>query len=124
MSALQDCVLIVDDEALIVMGLRAQLEGMGIRVCGSAASADDAVRLADRFRPRLVLMDMRLQGDKDGVDAAIAIHDSVGSKVIFVTGSNEPSTRRRIEDDHPAGLLLKPVSDRQLRDAIGAAAPR
>jgi two-component system, response regulator PdtaR len=66
-------------------------------------------------------MDVRLQGDKDGVDAAIAIHETVGSKVIFITGSREPATMERIRLDHPAGVLFKPISDWQLRQAIDTA---
>jgi len=69
-------------------------------------------------------MDMRLRGERDGVDAALAIHERVGSKLIFVTGSREPATLDRIGLDHPAAVLFKPVSDRQLRTAIvGVARP-
>jgi hypothetical protein len=59
-----------------------------------------------------------LEAAKDGVDAALAIHETVGSKVIFITGSKEPATAARILLDHPSGVLYKPVSDRQLRGAI------
>jgi DNA-binding NarL/FixJ family response regulator len=90
-------------------------------VCGTATNADEAVALAMMHRPEVVLMDMRLRGEKDGVDAALAIHASVGSKVIFITGSREQSTIERIHEDHPAGVLFKPVSDRQLRMAIATA---
>jgi DNA-binding NarL/FixJ family response regulator len=121
-SALGRCALIVDDEYLIVWGLRAQVEAIGMEVCATAATADEAVVLAKRHRPQIVLMDMRLQGDKDGVDAALAIHDEVGSKVIFITGSREPATMARIQLDHPSAVLFKPISDRELRNAIHAAA--
>ena len=121
MSALARCVLVVDDEFLIAQGLRMQVEDMGLEVCGMAATADDAVAQARAFRPILVLMDMRLLGDKDGVDAALVINETVGSKVIFITGSNEPSTLARIQLDHPSAVLSKPVSDRQLRTAVEAA---
>lgn len=121
MSDLQDCVLIVDDEFLIAEGLRMQVEDLGMIVCATAASADEAVALAQRHRPRLVLMDMRLLGEKDGVDASLVIHDTVGSKVIFVTGSREPSTIARINTDHPAGVLFKPVGDGELHEAIARA---
>ena len=114
-------VLVVDDEFLIAQGLCLQVEDMDMAVCATAATADDAVALAQAHRPELVLMDMRLRGDKDGVDAALAIHATVGSKVIFITGSREQSTIDRIYQDHPAGVLFKPVSDRQLRMAIGTA---
>lgn len=114
-------VLVVDDEFLIAQGLCMQVEDMNMVVCGTATNADEALALAMMYRPEVVLMDMRLRGEKDGVDAALAIHASVGSKVIFITGSREQSTIERIHEDHPAGVLFKPVSDRQLRVAIDAA---
>ena len=124
MSALalqKSTVLVVDDEFLIAEGLCMQVEEMEMAVCGTATTADEAVALAMMHRPEVVLMDMRLRGEKDGVDAALAIHETVGSKVIFITGSREQATIDRIYQDHPAGVLFKPVSDRQLRLAIGMA---
>jgi DNA-binding NarL/FixJ family response regulator len=119
---LDGCVVaVIDDEFIIAEGLTLQLEDLGMTVCGTAATADDAVALVQEKRPALVLMDVRLNGEKDGVDAAIAIHETVGSKVIFVTGSREPATMERIQLDHPAGVLFKPISDWQLRQAIDAA---
>lgn len=120
-KTLGDTVLVVDDEFLIAQGLSMQVEDMGLVVCGTAATADAAVAMAQLHRPAVVLMDMRLLGDKDGVDAALAIYETVGSKVIFVTGSREPATIERINLDHPAGVLFKPVSDQQLQAAIHAA---
>jgi DNA-binding NarL/FixJ family response regulator len=121
MRDLQSCVLVVEDEFLIAQGICMQVEDIGLPVCGTAATADDAVAAALEHRPMIVLMDVRLQGLGDGVDAALAIHEHVGSKVIFVTGSREPATLDRIGMDHPAGVLFKPVSDRQVRTAIEAA---
>lgn len=120
-EVLADCIAVVDDEFLIAEGLSMQVRDLGMRVCGTAATADEAVALAQAERPAVVLMDVRLGGAKDGVDAALAIHDTVGSKVIFVTGSREPQTLARIRQDHPAGVLFKPVSDWQLRRAIRTA---
>lgn len=114
-------VLVVDDEFLVAEGLCMQVEDMNLQVCGTATNADEALALAMMFRPEVVLMDMRLRGEQDGVDAALAIHAEVGSKVIFITGSREQSTIDRILQDHPAGVLFKPVSDRQLRNAIATA---
>jgi DNA-binding NarL/FixJ family response regulator len=113
--------LIVDDESLIALSLRHQITKIGIEVCGTAATATQAIALAQRHRPKIVLMDVRLRGAPDGVDAALAIHDSVGSKVIFLTGSQEPTTLARIQEDHPTAVLFKPTSERQLRGAIQAA---
>jgi DNA-binding NarL/FixJ family response regulator len=121
MTDLENCVLIVEDEFFIAESLRMHLEDMGVEVCGIAATADDAVMLAQEHRPRLILMDMRLRGDGDGVDAALAIHATVGSQILFVTGSQEPRTVQRIQLDHPIGVLFKPFSGWALRAAVQAA---
>jgi DNA-binding NarL/FixJ family response regulator len=121
MTHLSECVLIVEDEALIAMGLRHQVSQIGMKVCGVADTASAAIVLAQEHRPRIVLMDVRLRGAQDGVDAALAIHDSVGSKVIFITGSQEPKTLARIHLDHPTAVLFKPMSERQLKITIEAA---
>jgi two-component system, response regulator PdtaR len=124
MNELRNCVLVVDDEVLIADLWCSQIDGMGLEVCGIAATAEAAIALAREHRPSLVLMDMRLRGKTDGVDAALAIHESVGSKVIFITGSKEPETMARIELDHATAVLLKPISDRQLQTAIRSALQR
>ncbi len=118
MTLLEKCVLIVDDEFLIAEGLRMQVEDMCLRVCAVAGTADDAVAQARLHRPAIVLMDVRLRGEKDGVDAALAIHGILGSKIIFITGSSDPATMARIQLDHPLAVLRKPVGERQLRAAI------
>jgi two-component system, response regulator PdtaR len=118
---LQDHVLIVDDEFLIVMGLQDRLEDIGWDVCATAANANEAIAAARKYRPAIVLMDVRLQGDMDGIEAAREIQESVGSKVIFITGSREPATIARIEQSHPSAVLFKPISDRQLREAVESA---
>jgi two-component system, response regulator PdtaR len=112
------CVLVVDDEQLIALSLTLTLEEMGIEVCGTAATAVKAVELADRHRPGIILMDVRLKGDKDGVDAALAIHEIFEASVIFITGSREPETVARIRQDHPAAILFKPILPVHLHEAI------
>ncbi len=122
MSELQDHILIVEDEFLIVMSLSMLIEDLGMDVCATAATADDAVALAREFRPSIVLMDVRLQGERDGVDAAIAIRALVGSKIIFLSGSRDAKTTARIRLADPTAVLFKPVSDRELMNALETAA--
>lgn len=115
-------VLIVEDEALLAMAMEDGLEELGYAVVGTAATAAEAVRMARDLTPRVVLMDVRLKGAADGVDAALAIRDAgLEAKVIFVTGSREPVVLKRIADDHPAGLLFKPVSPEEIGAAIEVA---
>ena len=124
MNPLTRRVLIVEDEYLIAQGLGMQVREMGLEVCGAATTAEAAVDLARTHRPGVVLMDVRLRGEADGVDAAIAIHNDVGCKVIFITGSREPATLARIQQDHPSAVLFKPLFGRQLQSAIEAVMPR
>lgn len=121
MKDLKKAVLIVEDEHLIAMGLSAQIEDMGLEVCATADTAERAVAEALMHCPAIVLMDVRLRGEKDGIDAAKAIHDGVGSKVIFITGSREQRTIDRIGQDHPFATLFKPISDRQLQATVSDA---
>ncbi len=121
MTALGKSVLIVEDEYLIAMGLSAQIEDMGLEVCATADTAEGAVAQARVHRPAVILMDVRLRGERDGVDAAQAIYDAVGSKIIFITGSREQKTIERIGQDHPFATLFKPVSDRQLQTTVSEA---
>jgi DNA-binding NarL/FixJ family response regulator len=114
-------ILIVDDEFIIASSLALQVEEMGYEVCGTAATAQEAIDLAGAFRPDVVLMDVRLKGEEDGVDAALAIHKLIGAKVIFITGSREPATMARIQEDHPSAVLFKPIYGQQLRTAVEAA---
>ena len=121
MTCIRGSVLVVDDEFLIAESLSAMIEDMGLLVCGNAATAAEAKSMATEHRPELVLMDVRLRGHGDGIDAAIYIHDKVGSRVIFITGSREPETVARIRTDHPAGMLFKPITFAQLSQAVTTA---
>jgi CheY-like chemotaxis protein len=118
MSDLKKSVLIVEDEYLISLGLTAQIEDMGLKVCATADSAEAAVIQAETHRPAIILMDVRLRGERDGVDAAQTIFDTVGSKIIFITGSREQKTIDRIDQDHPFAVLFKPISDKQLQATV------
>lgn len=116
--------LIVEDEALIALALEDMLVDLGFSVCGIAASAADALRLARQHAPNLVLMDVRLKGADDGVTAARAMSaHGLSPCVIFLTGSREPATVARVRADQPAGLLFKPVRPEDLAAAIDAVCP-
>ncbi|MGE0222546.1 MAG: response regulator [Acetobacteraceae bacterium] len=111
--------LVVEDEFLIAAMLKQMLAELGLPVCATADSADAAIRLAQQHLPALVLMDVRLKGSADGVDAALAIRGSVGSAIIFITGSRDPDTVRRIEEEPSFQVLFKPFLFEQLREAVG-----
>lgn len=111
-------VLIVDDQFLASEFLKIWSEAYGFEVCGVATTADAAVTLAKQYRPTHVLMDVRLDGVRDGVDAAIEIHAAIDTRIIYCTGSSEPSTVKRIEQDHPFEILFKPIDPKLLGEAL------
>jgi DNA-binding NarL/FixJ family response regulator len=123
LTGLRHCVLVVDDEVLIAELWCMILEDMQVEVCGIARNVASAIALANQFRPKVILMDVRLEGPGDGIDAAIAIRQSVGSKVIFITGSRDSPTIARIQAAGPARVLFKPVGDGELQDAVAAVLP-
>jgi CheY-like chemotaxis protein len=117
-------VLIVEDERMIAEYYKIIVENLGYSVCGIAKTAEEAVRLAEAEDPALVFMDVRLVGERDGVDAAMAIHHRKPVPTVYVTGSHEPETIARIRTDHPSDILHKPVLEDQLRDALTRFCPQ
>jgi len=117
-------VLIVEDERMIAEYYRIIVENLGYSVCGIAKTAEEAVRLAQEEDPALVFMDVRLVGERDGVDAAIEIHRNKPVPTVYVTGSHEPETLARIRADHPSDVLRKPVLADQLKDALDRFCPQ
>jgi len=108
---------------LIAEYFQVLVEHMGYDVCGIAMSADEAVSLAHDKHPALVFMDVRLIGEKDGVDAANEIHKVSDVPIVYITGSTEQETIDRIHTDHPSDVLIKPVMAEQLEKALSEFCP-
>lgn len=117
-------VLIVEDEALIAMDLGAAVESLGAHVVGHARTSEAAIALAAEHRPDLVLMDVRLAGDVDGIETARVIRGQHGTEIVFVTGHSDPHTMQRIQTIENAQILRKPVTPGQVRESIRRALPR
>jgi CheY-like chemotaxis protein len=115
-------VLIVEDEALIALDIRMMLEELGYRILGVAFSGTDSLAKAEALRPDVVLMDVKLKGEMDGVTAAEAIHRRFGIPVVYLTAYTDPQTLGRLRGSGPFGCLHKPFEPDELRDAIAATA--
>ena len=111
-------VLIVEDEAIVALDLSNQIQDLGHKVVGIADNADAAVRLATQHRPDIVLMDVVLKGDRDGIEAAKPIQGELGIPVIFLTAFSDTQTVDRATQVGPFGYLNKPFQIRELRAAI------
>jgi len=111
-------ILIVEDERLIGAELRRRLQRMGYAVVGLVASGEEAIAQAQRLRPALVLMDIRLRGLMDGVEAAQHIRAQCDIPVVFMSAYTTVETLEHIWRTGPAGYLSKPFFESQLRLAI------
>jgi len=111
-------ILVVEDEAIVAMEIEERLTAMGYTVAGSVSSGEQALNIAGEQRPELVLMDIRLQGDMDGITAAEEIRKRFHQPVIFLTAYSEDSTLERAKRAEPYGYLLKPFDDRELKSTI------
>jgi DNA-binding NtrC family response regulator len=111
-------VLIVEDEAIVQLHLRRLLAGLGYQVVGTAATADEAVALAQREKPDLVLMDIELRGEGDGIDAAMRLHGRDGPAVVFLTAFADEATLRRTEHAGAVGYIVKPYTGNEIRAVL------
>lgn len=117
-------ILVVEDERIIAINLKEQLESFGYWVCAIATSGEKAVETATTLRPDLVLMDICLQGDMDGIEAAQMIWERLSIPVIYVTGHSDLSTVERVKVSSPFGYILKPIKERELFVTIDIALHR
>ena len=111
-------VLIVEDEGIVAENLASKLKNLGYEVAGIATRGEEAVAMADRLRPNLVLMDILLEGSMDGIEAAEVIHRQYDVPVIYLTAYSDPATLARAKVTGPFGYILKPFEERDLATQI------
>lgn len=114
----QPRILIVEDERIVAKDIQNRLVKLGYEVTGSAASGQDAMRLAGDTHPDLILMDIMLQGDLDGVQTAEAIRRQFHIPVVYLTAYSDTPTLQRAKVTEPFGYLLKPFEERDLHITI------
>jgi len=116
--------LIVEDEILIAEELRDRLTRLGFSVIAAVDTAEEGIAIATRERPDLVLMDIRLRGTKDGVQAAKEIRQQVDVPIVYVTAYSDPLTVDRARETEHDGYILKPFHRRELQSTIDVAMRR
>ncbi|MFT6519072.1 MAG: CheY-like chemotaxis protein, partial [Candidatus Azotimanducaceae bacterium] len=110
--------LLVEDEVLVARDITARLTRMGYEVIGSATRGLEAVEKALSLRPDLILMDINLKDEMDGVEAAIRIRHQYDVPVIFCTAYSNDATLERAKVSEPYGYVLKPFDNRELNTNI------
>ena len=111
-------ILIVEDEGVTALHIRRDLEMLGYAVCGSVSSGAHAIQKAIETQPDLVLMDIQLQGELDGVQAAQQIREQFDIPVVYLTAHSDASVLQRAQVTEPYGYLLKPFEEHELRVTI------
>src|SRR5262245_39974789 len=111
-------ILVVEDDRIVARDIEHQLTAAGYTVVGRTARGEEAIEFAVTMRPDLVLMDRRLDGEMDGIDAAMLIRERCRIPVIFLTAYADEETVRRASLAEPFGYLLKPFEESQLRTAV------
>lgn len=123
-SPAQHRVLVVEDEALIAAELVDRLRRRGYDVVGPEDSAAAAIEAVATLRPTVVLMDIRLKGERDGIDAANEIHRRFNVPVVFLTANADSATYERAHTTAQYGYVLKPFHERDLFLALDLALHR
>jgi DNA-binding NarL/FixJ family response regulator len=114
-------VLIVEDDFLVASETELALSEAGFTIVGIVATAEEAIEKAAAEKVALVVMDVRLSGERDGVDAAIELFQRLGIRSIFASAYSSPDIRKRAEEAMPHGWLQKPYSKTSLVAAVRAA---
>jgi PAS domain S-box-containing protein len=114
-------ILVVEDERIVAQGIRCELEQMGYEVPDLAASGEEAIEKACRLHPDLVLMDIVLRGDMDGIEAARRIRERFDIPVVFLSAYEDQHTLGRAKTTEPFGYLLKPYEEKELHTTIETA---
>lgn len=102
-------ILIVEDEVITAMILKINLEKAGYHVARSVVSGEDAVLAVQELNMDVVLMDIRLAGSLDGIQAAALIQDIRKTPIIFCSGYDDNATKKRADALNPLGFLTKPL---------------
>lgn len=111
-------IMIVEDEVLISKDLEKRLNKIGYSVCCKATSAEKALELVEMVKPSLVLMDIVLKGEMDGIEVAEEIKNKWGVPVVFLTAYGDAERLERAKLTYPFGYILKPYQERDLKITV------
>ncbi len=117
-------VLVVEDESVTAMDIEERLQRLGYSVLAVVSSGEEAIRKVEETHPDLVLMDIKLSGDTDGVQAAQDVQSRLGVPIVYLTAFSDNATWDRVKSTEPFGYLVKPVKDRDLETSIEIALRR
>jgi two-component system, response regulator PdtaR len=111
-------IIIVEDEIIIALDLKLRLEHLGYEVMGTVFNGEDAIKVAGEKNPDLVLMDIQLNGELDGINVAQQIRNLYNIPFIYLTGSYENTLLERAKQTDPVGFISKPFDELEIQNLI------
>jgi CheY-like chemotaxis protein len=117
-------ILIVEDEHIVAMGIKRMLKSLGYTLAGVASSGEDAISKTESTFPDLVLMDIMLKGDINGIEAAKEIKTRFDVPVVYLTACSESKIVEHAWKTGPLGYIVKPFDERDLQKGIDVALRR
>jgi CheY-like chemotaxis protein len=114
-------ILIVEDQTIVALNIKNRLRNLGYTVPSAVVSGEEAIREAELTNADLVLMDIMLKGDMDGIEAARIIKSRFGIPIIYLTACTDFETLERAKLTDPEGYISKPFKEEDLYENIEAA---
>ncbi|HIJ60851.1 MAG TPA: response regulator [Nitrospirae bacterium] len=114
-------ILIVEDEIITARDIESKLQKIGYDVCEIAASGEEAIKFAEEYSPDLILMDIQLEGQMDGIEATDKISRKYDIPIVYLTAQTDLITLHRAKITEPQGYIVKPFTQRDLLITIGMA---
>ncbi len=111
-------ILVVEDEVIVAQDIAGRLKKLGYQVIATVSSGEEAIEKINENLPNLVLMDIVLKGDMDGITAAEIIDSKMNVPIVFLTAYADRKTLERAKLTNPFGYLVKPLQQKDLRVAI------
>ncbi len=111
-------ILIVEDENIVANDLQMRLSNFGYDVIGIASTGEEAIKKAIATLPDLVLMNVRLKGEIDGIEAASTLRFQYGMAVVYLSAYADDETLKRASKTEPFGYILKPFEERELHTTV------
>ncbi len=114
-------ILIVEDEGIVSIDIRNILRNLGYAFVEMVFSGEEALNKTKDWNPDVILMDIGLKGDMDGIEAARIIKNRSNTPIIFLTGFADDNTLARANKINPVGYIIKPINNKELDDVISKA---
>jgi two-component system, response regulator PdtaR len=111
-------IMVIEDDMIIQLFISKGIKNAGFEITGLARSCQKALELLAKTKPDLILMDIGIAGDKDGIETAVLINKDYDIPIIFMTGNSDCLTTEKAKATNPIDILLKPIDEARLKGKL------